>query len=72
MAIRVEYELHARRRGRNIGVGLILVSLVTLMFGLTVVKALSLDDIRKMEAYDHAARPAMMRGPERLQTRIIR
>ena len=64
MAIRVEYELHARRRGRNIGVGLILVSLVTLMFGLTVVKALSLDDIRKMEAYDHAARPALTTGSD--------
>lgn len=38
MAIRVEHELHARRRGRNQGLGLILVSLVAIVFGLTIVK----------------------------------
>lgn len=59
MVIRVEHELHVRRRGRNIGVLLILVSLVTIMFGLTVVKVLSLEDIRQMEAFDHTARPAL-------------
>lgn len=59
MVIRVEHELHVRRRGRNIGMLLILVSLVTIMFGLTVVKVLSLEDIRQMEAFDHTARPAL-------------
>lgn len=64
MVIRVEHELHARRRGRNIGVGLILVTLVTIMFGLTVVKVLNLDDIRQMEGFDHTARPALAAGED--------
>jgi hypothetical protein len=58
MAIRVEHELHERRRGRNTGLGLILVALIGLVFALTVVKALSLGDIRQLEGFDHV-RPAM-------------
>jgi CHASE2 domain-containing sensor protein len=57
MVIRVEHELHTRRRGRNIGLGLILVSLVAIVFGLTVVKVLQLGDTRKFESFDHVARP---------------
>lgn len=38
MAIHVEHELHARRRGRNHGLGLVLLAFVALIFGLTVVK----------------------------------
>ena len=56
MAIRVEHELHGRRRGRNLGVGLILAGFVLVMFALTVVKVLSLHDIREMESFDHVAR----------------
>jgi uncharacterized membrane protein len=58
MAIRVEHELHERRRGRNIGLGLILMALIAIVFGLTVVKALGLGDIRQLEGFDHV-RPAM-------------
>lgn len=38
MAIHVEHELHARRRGRNHGLGLVLLAFVALVFGLTIVK----------------------------------
>ena len=38
MAIHPEHELHARRRGRNLGLGLVLAAFVALIFGLTVVK----------------------------------
>jgi hypothetical protein len=61
MAIRVEHELHERRRGRNTGLGLILVALIGIVFGLTVVKAVNLGDIRQMEGFDHV-RPAMAAG----------
>lgn len=33
-----EHELHRRRFGRNMGLGLVLVAFVGLVFGLTVVK----------------------------------
>jgi hypothetical protein len=38
MAPQVEHELHRRRLGRNLGVGLLLAAFVALVFGLTVVK----------------------------------
>lgn len=60
MALKVEHELHGRRRGRNYGMLLILSGLIAIVFGLTVVKALSLDDIRKMENFDHVSRPALV------------
>ncbi len=59
MAIRVEHELHDRRRGRNVGVGLILVALVGIVFGLTVVKVLNLTDIARFETFDHVVRPQL-------------
>lgn len=63
MALKVEHELHRRRRGRNLGVGLFLAGLIAIVFGLTVVKARSLGDIRELEAFDHTARPsAVARG----------
>ena len=60
MAIKVEHELHQRRWGRNLGLGLILTGLVVIVFGLTVVKALNLGDIRQMEGFDHTSRPALI------------
>ena len=57
MTIRVEHELHGRRRGRNLGLGLVLLALAAVVFGLTVVKVLNLDDIREMEGYDHVVQP---------------
>lgn len=59
MTIRVEHEIHQRRKGRNIGVGLILVAFAAIVFGLTVVKVLNLGDIRQLEAFDHVYRPQM-------------
>ncbi len=38
MSFREEHELHKRRFGRNLGLGLVLVGFVALIFGLTVVK----------------------------------
>ena len=38
MALRVEHEMHHRRFGRNLGLGLVLVGFVVLVFALTVVK----------------------------------
>lgn len=60
MAIKVEHELHERRRGRNTGVGLLLVSLIAIVFGLTVVKVLQLGEVRQFEKFDHVARPQLV------------
>ncbi len=38
MAIRREHELHLRRLGRNLGLGVVLAAFVALVFGLTIVK----------------------------------
>lgn len=38
MSFRPEHEIHRRRLGRNIGVGLLLGAFVVLMFALSVVK----------------------------------
>lgn len=59
MAIKVEHELHNRRKGRNFGVGLVLVGLVAIVFGLTVVKVLNLENIAQFERFDHVARPQL-------------
>jgi len=57
MAIRVEHELHERRWGRNLGLGLILAAFVALIFGLTIVKILALGDVDKFQGYDHVVQP---------------
>ncbi len=59
MVIRVEHELHGRRRGRNLGLLAVLAGLVVIVFGLTVVKVQSLHDIRQFESFDHAPRPQL-------------
>lgn len=43
MALKVEHEIHQRRFGRNLGVGLSLVSFVALVLALTVVKVTRTD-----------------------------
>ena len=43
MGLTKEHEMHGRRFGRNLGVGLALAFLVALVFGLTVVKVKVLD-----------------------------
>lgn len=62
MAIKVEHELHERRKGRNYGVGLLLAGFIAIVFGLTVVKVLQLGDAGKFERFDHVARPQLTEG----------
>lgn len=53
---RVEHEIHRRRFGRNLGLGLVLAAFVVLVFALTVVKVTRGDP---MQAFDHTVRPEM-------------
>ena len=55
-AMRVEHEIHRRRRSRNVGLGLTLLALIAVMFGLSVVK---ITTVGPMEGYDHVSRPAL-------------
>ena len=57
MTLRVTHELHDRRKGRNVGVALLLTSFIGIVFGLTVVKVSSGGSL---EAYDHVVRPQLM------------
>ncbi|WP_293577222.1 cytochrome C oxidase assembly protein [Phaeobacter sp.] len=41
MSLRKEHELHHRRKGRNLGVGVLLASFVVLILALTMVKVTS-------------------------------
>lgn len=68
MAINPEHPLHIRRKGRNIGVGLLLAGFVALVFGLTVVKVLELGDLGKFEAFDHAVQPQILPDNEVTKT----
>jgi hypothetical protein len=43
MAIKATHELHKRRFGRNLGVGLVLAGFVAIVFGLTIAKVTSGD-----------------------------
>lgn len=54
--IRTEHELHHRRLGRNVGVGLSLVALVVIVLGLTFVKVTRGSNL---EAFDHSVRPSI-------------
>ena len=54
--LKATHDLHSRRFSRNLGVGLTLVALVALVFGLTVVKVTRGDP---MERFDHVARPSL-------------
>lgn len=44
MAFGKDHELHGRRWGRNLGLGLVLGTFVALIFGLTVVKISHLEE----------------------------
>lgn len=46
MAIRAEHEIHGRRKGRNVGVGLLLGAFVVLIMLLTFVKITETDFTR--------------------------
>ncbi len=53
MAFPKPHEIHTRRFGRNLGLGLVLGAFVALVFGLTVVKVSRGDP---MQAFDHTPR----------------
>lgn len=53
MALAREHEVHKRRFGRNMGVGLTLLAFVVLVYGLTMAKMQRGDP---MEAADHSLR----------------
>jgi hypothetical protein len=63
MAFGKDHELHQRRFGRNLGLGLVLVGFVAVMFGLTVAKVG--DGMGQVQGFDHVLRPEMM--PETAQ-----
>lgn len=57
MEIKATHEIHKRRFSRNLGVGLTLVALIAVVFGLTVVKVTRGDSL---QGYDHVTRPEML------------
>ena len=54
---RATHELHTRRWGRNLGLGIVLAGFVAVIFGLTVAKV---STGASMEAFDHVVRPALI------------
>ncbi|WBU53642.1 hypothetical protein [Paracoccus sp. SCSIO 75233] len=59
MALRTEHELHARRRSRNVGLLIVLLSFAALVFALSVVKVTS-GNQASLEGFDHQVRPALL------------
>lgn len=57
MAFRAEHEIHKRRFGRNLGVGLTLVAFIAIVFGLTVVKV---THVGPVQGFDHVVRPELV------------
>ena len=57
MPITQNHELHGRRLGRNIGVGVALAALVALVFGLTIVKV-SENGPEQVKGFDYTFDPA--------------
>ena len=56
-----EHELHKRRFGRNLGVGLCLAAFAAILFGLSAAKVSTLGPV---EGFDHVARPALVEPAE--------
>jgi hypothetical protein len=55
------HEIYARRRSRNVGLGVVLGSVVLLIFAVTLVK---LSQGHSMEAFDHQLRPSLLPATE--------
>jgi len=51
------HELHTRRAGRNLGVGVLLAGFVAIVFGLTLAK---MNAYGPVEGYDHAPRQSLV------------
>lgn len=56
MPITETHELHTRRRGRNIGVGLTLMAFAAIVFLLTLSK---IRNGGAIEGFDHSVRPSL-------------
>jgi len=56
-----DHEIHTRRRGRNMTLGLILGGFVGLVFIITVVK---LGQGQMIEGFDHSLRPSILEASE--------
>ena len=56
MPITETHEIHTRRMGRNLGVGLTLLAFVAIVFFLTVSK---IRNGGTVEGYDHTVRPSI-------------
>jgi hypothetical protein len=54
MTLRPTHELHARRFGRNLGLGLVLAGFVAVVFALSVVK---ITRGEPMQGWDHVVQP---------------
>lgn len=63
MGIRAEHELHRRRSGRNLGLGIVLVLFVTLVFALSIVKVQQGGMIQGFDHRPAAPAPASIPGP---------
>jgi hypothetical protein len=59
--MRVEHEVHGRRRNRNFGVLGVLLAFIVIVFGVTVAK---IQTGGFSEGFDHVARPALAIDPE--------
>ncbi|MFV0493005.1 MAG: hypothetical protein ACK5M4_14420 [Pseudorhodobacter sp.] len=57
MSLRQEHEIHHRRFGRNLGLGLVLAGFVAIVFGLTVVKV---KQVGAVQGFDHVLRPELL------------
>ncbi|MFN3937888.1 MAG: hypothetical protein ACK4KW_09940 [Gemmobacter sp.] len=57
MTFRPDHELHRRRLGRNVGVGIVLLAFCAVVFGLTVVK---ISTGQPFQAFDHVPRPILI------------
>lgn len=55
--MKVEHELHRRRRGRNLGLLAVLVAFAALVFALTIVKV---GNGNMMEGFDHQPRTSLL------------
>lgn len=55
--MRVEHEVHHRRKGRNFGILGVLLAFILIVFGVTVAK---IQTGGFSEGFDHVARPALV------------
>jgi hypothetical protein len=57
MSFRPDHELHRRRFGRNLGLGLTLAAFVAVVFALTVAKV---SETGPIQGYDHVVQPGLV------------